>query len=245
MGEVIAFVSGKGGTGKSALCAALATALAQSGKRVLCVDLDVGLRNLDTFLGLATADALSIADLCAGGYALSTVAPHPHFPTLFFVTAPASGTLAQLHASEFDAFLLRAQGDYDFILLDGAAGLGENFRFVVRCATLCLVPVLPDPACVRCAERCAQELELLGAKNARMILNRSYDSLLKALGMNIDDMMDALGLPILGIVPADPAMSEAASRNVPLLLYEKRGAAAACRRIAARLMGQSVPLVDR
>lgn len=245
LGEVIAFVSGKGGTGKSALCAALATALAQSGKRVLCVDMDIGLRNLDVFLGLATDDVLSVADLCAGSYALSAVAPHPHFPTLYFVTAPTNGAFSQLPEQGFDAFLTRAQREFDFILLDGAAGLGDNFRFLCRRATLCLVPLLPDPASVRCAECCAQELEILGVKNARMILNRSYTELLKAMGMNVDDVMDAVGLPILGIVPADPAVSAAASRGIELLQYEKRGAAAACRRIAARLMGQKVPLADR
>lgn len=245
LGEVIAFVSGKGGTGKSALCAALATALAQSGRRVLCVDMDIGLRNLDVFLGLATDDALSIADLCAGSYALSAVTPHPSFPDLFFVTAPANAAPSQLPVRGFDAFLTRARREFDFIFLDGAAGLGENFAFISRRATLCIVPVLPDAAGIRCAERTAQELEILGVKNARMILNRSYGELLKALDMNVDDIMDALGLGLLGIVPADPAVTTAASRGRPLLLYEKRGAAAACRRIAARLLGQNVPVVDR
>ena len=90
MGEVLAVLSGKGGTGKTSVCAGLATALAREGKRVLCVDCDVGLRNLDISLGLTDSGALSFLDVCEGGYSLEQAAVHPLYPSLRFLTAPVN-----------------------------------------------------------------------------------------------------------------------------------------------------------
>ena len=88
VGELIAILSGKGGTGKTSLCAGIASALAQSGERILCIDCDVGLRNLDIALGISDLGALAFTDVCQGGYSLDQVTCHPVFPNMDFLTAP-------------------------------------------------------------------------------------------------------------------------------------------------------------
>ena len=88
MGELIAVLSGKGGTGKTSVCAGIATALTELGAKVLCLDCDIGLRNLDISLGISQLGALSFMDVCSGGYSLNQAAMHPLYPNLHFLTAP-------------------------------------------------------------------------------------------------------------------------------------------------------------
>ena len=90
MGELIAVLSGKGGTGKTSVCAGIATALASSGRKILCIDCDVGLRNLDISLAMSDSGALSFLDICRGNYPLSQAAVHPMYPSLHFLTAPVN-----------------------------------------------------------------------------------------------------------------------------------------------------------
>lgn len=242
MGEVIGFVSGKGGTGKSALCAGVATALAASGNRVLCIDGDFGLRSLDVFLGLSGVEALSVSDVCSGGYPISAAAVHPKYASLRFLTAPVNRNAGDMDCKALAEMLDRARADFDFIFLDGPAGIGPGMGLVAENADRCVLVTLPDPASIRSADRCAQELEIMGVKNCRMVVNRLFSDLLKAMGKTIDDIMDEVGLPLLGIVPTDPNVSLAAAVGKPLLQYSHFGAAAAYKRIAKRILGLNVPI---
>lgn len=242
MGVVISFVSGKGGVGKSALCAGIATVLATSGKRVLCIDGDVGLRNLDVFLGLSGTEVLSFLDVCSGGYPLSAATVHPKFPCLSFLTAPVNCSARDIDPTDFEKMLQQARQDFDFVLLDGPAGLGDGLELLCRPADRNVVVTLPDPASIRSADRCAQELEKLGAKNCKLVVNRLFGDLLKAMNKTIDDIMDEVGLPLLGIVPTDPNISLALSVGKPLIKYSHFGAAAAYKRIAKRVLGLNVPI---
>lgn len=243
MGEVIGFVSGKGGTGKSALCAGIATSLATAGKRVLCIDADAGLRNLDIFLGLSGVEALSLLDIAGGSYPLSAAAVHPKYPCLSFLTAPVNCGARDIPSLE--KMLTQARENFDFILMDGPAGIGDGLRLVAEAADKCILVTLPDPASLRSADRCAQELEKMGAANCKMVVNRVFSDLMKAMGMTIDDMMDQVGLPLMGIVPTDPNISLAAATGKPLIQYTHFGAAAAYKRIAKRIQGLPVPLPNR
>ena len=245
MGEVISILSGKGGTGKSALCAGLATTLTNSEKKILCIDADVGLRNLDVFLGLSAGEALSFLDICSGNYPLSTATVHPRFPNLYFLTAPVNCSAEDIDPEEFRQLLQDARAHFDFILIDGPAGLGAGMNLAARYADRCILTVLPDPASIRSADRAGQELEKMGVKNVRLVINRMFPELLKAMNMNIDDMMDAVGLPLLGIVPSDPNISYAAAAGKPLVKYSHFGAAAAYKRIAKRILGLPVPIANR
>lgn len=243
MSEVIAFLSGKGGTGKSALCAGIASSLASSGKKVLCIDGDVGLGNLDVFLGFGDNAAISFADVCRGSYEITAAAQHPDFPNLRFLASPISGWDGS--AYHFQKMLMSAREKFDFILIDGPAGLGETMGLLAKSADQCIVVSLPDPASIRGATRAGQKLELLGVTNVKMVVNRLYPELLRAMKMNVDDLMDQTGLGLLGIVPTDPDVSLALCKGKALLKFKHSGAAAAYTRIAKRIQGLSVPVMGR
>lgn len=245
MGEIITFVSGKGGTGKTSLCAAIGTMLAKNGKKVLCIDGDVGLRNLDIFLGIPQAEALSFLDICVGYYPLSAAFVHPQFPSLLFLTSPANASIDDIPLDKFTEILEAARWQFDYILLDGPAGIGSAMKAMAKPADLCILTTLPDPASIRCAERAGQELEKLGCKNVRLVVNRVYNDLMKALNMNIDDVMDQVGLPLLGIVPSDPNINFAAAKGKPIIQYSRMGAVSAYKRITQRLQGRPVPVANR
>ena len=246
MGELIAVLSGKGGTGKTSVCAGIATALAAEGKRVLCVDCDVGLRNLDIALGLTDSGGLSFLDICEGSYSLERAERHPDFPSLFFLTAPMNRSIDQINPITFGDMLQRARGFFDYIFLDAPAGVDAGFRLVTGVADRFLVVTGAGPAAMRDATRVADLLELAGKRNVRLVVNRVDRDLLATVRLTIDDVMDTAGLPLMGVVLEDPNVTLAASFGKPVLKYARRSnAAKAYRRIARRLQGLPEPMTLR
>ena len=238
MGEVLAVLSGKGGTGKTSVCACIASAMAEAGRKVLCVDCDVGLRNLDISLGLTEGCALSFLDVAGGNYPLSSAARHPVYPSLSFLTAPMNCPVEKIETESFLAMLRQARQEFDFILLDAPAGVDTGFRLVSSAADRFLLVTGFGPASVRDAARVGELLELQGKKDVRLIVNRVDREMLSTVRTTIDDVMDNAGLPLAGIVPEDPCVTLAASFGKPLLQYSPRcPAAKACRRIARRIQG--------
>ena len=118
MGEVVAVLSGKGGTGKTSVCAGIATALAEAGFDILCIDCDIGLRNLDISLGLSQTSALSFLDVSQGGYSLSQAAVHPVYPKLHFLTAPMNCPADRVDTDAFRVLLTQARQQYAYVFLD-------------------------------------------------------------------------------------------------------------------------------
>lgn len=246
MGELIAVASGKGGTGKTSVTALLATSLAQSGKKVLCIDCDVGLRNLDISLGLTDHCPLSFLDVLEGGYKLTDATTHPDFPALHFLTAPMNRPPEQIDASRFADFLMDARRSYDFIFLDAPAGVDAGFRLATATADRCIIVTGAGPAALRDAMRTGEVLELMGKRNVRLVVNRIQPKLFRSMHITVDDLMDASGLPLLGIIPEDPTVTLAATFNRPLLLYKPRSAASkAGLRISKRILGLPVPVQIR
>ena len=242
MGELIAILSGKGGTGKTSLCAGIATALAQMEESVLCIDCDIGLRNLDISLGLADSHALSFREVCSGEYNLSDAARHPKFPTLSFLTAPMNCNAEEIDETAFGTMLNEARKEFKYVFLDAPAGIDAGFRLCAQYADRVILVTGADPASVRDATRAGELLELMGKRNVRIIVNRVNEKLYKTVKVTIDDIMDRAGLPLLGIVPDDGNVVLSAAFEKPLLATTKKGAAAACKRIAKRIRGQSVPI---
>ena len=243
MGELIAFVSGKGGTGKTSVCAGIAAALAEEGKQVLCIDCDVGLRNLDISLGMSECGALSFLDVSEGGYPLEKATRHPDYPGIAFLTAPLNRSADRIDADAFRAMLDRARRQFDYILLDAPAGLDGGFRLVASAAHRFLLVTGSGPAAIRDAARVGELLELMGKTDVRLVVNRVDKSMLSLLKMTIDDIMDCAGLPLIGIVLEDTQVPLAAACSVPVLRFSKRcDAVAAYRNIARRLQGLKEPI---
>ena len=242
MGELIAILSGKGGTGKTSVCAGIASALASLDEPVLCIDCDVGLRNLDIALGMSDVGALSFLDVCSGGYDLQMAACHPVFPKLRFLTAPMNCSAVDIDSMAFAGMLEQARAQYTYVFLDAPAGIEAGFSLAAKYADRVILVTGADPAAIRDAFQAGTVLEQMGKTNVRLIVNRVNKKLFGSLDLTVDDIMDKAGLPLLGIVPEDRNVVLAAARQKPLLKISKKGASAACRRIAKRIAGLSVPV---
>lgn len=244
MGELIAVLSGKGGTGKTSVCAGVCTALARDGHSCLAIDCDVGLQNLDISLGMSDSGALSFVDVCEGGYDLEQAAVHPNYPNLSFLTAPINRSAESVDQAAFGQLLKNAKERYDYVFLDAPAGIDAGFELAARFAQRIILVTLADPAAIRDATRAGQRLELMGKQDVRLVVNRVNRKIFSTMSVTIDDVMDNTGLPLLGVVPEDPNVTLAAAFGSPLIEYnhKNRGAARACRAIARRLQGLNVPL---
>ena len=242
MGEVIAVLSGKGGTGKTSVCAAVCVALAREGHKVLAIDCDVGLQNLDISLGMSDHCALSFVDVCEGGYDVTQASPHPQYQNLSFLTAPVNRSAEEVDQEAFGAFLKNAREHFDYIFLDAPAGIDAGFALAARFARRIILVTLADPAAVRDATRAGQRLELMGKTDVRLVVNRVNRKLFSTMSLTIDDVMDDTGIPLLGVVPEDPNVTLAAAFGKPLPDYTNRGASRAIKAIAKRLQGFHTPL---
>ncbi len=244
MGAIIAVLSGKGGTGKTSICAGVATALSQMGEKVLCIDCDVGLRNLDIALGMSDIGALSFLEVSQGGYSLDLAAVHPVYPNLSFLTAPIHCSPDQIDTAAFAQMLDQARQKFSYIFLDAPAGIDTGFSLAARYADRVVLVTGADPAAIRDAQRAGDILETMGKTNVRLVVNRIHKKMISAMGLTIDDVMDQAGIGLLGIVPEDQKVVLAAAFRQPLLGYTRKGAAAACKRIAKRLQGHRVSIVN-
>jgi septum site-determining protein MinD len=238
LGELIAVLSGKGGTGKTSLCAGIATALAQAGESVLCIDCDIGLRNLDIALAMTDTGTLSFLEVCREEYDFAQIPRHPVYKQLAFLTAPVNCLSDQIDPQAFANLLRRARAHSKYVFLDAPAGVDTGFRLAAAKADRILLVTGSDPAAIRDAGRTGQLLELMEKTNVRLVVNRINPKLVSSMDLTIDDVMDGTGLPLLGVIPEDIQVTLAAAVGSPLLKYKPRCAAAkACRRIANRIQG--------
>ena len=241
MGTVITVTSGKGGTGKTSITGAVAASLSLMDRTVLCIDMDIGLRNLDISLGLNDRALMDFSDVALGRCPLArAVVPHPTLKGLSLLTSPMS-LPASLTTEKIRALLDTARGMYDYILIDSPAGLGAGFRLAICGADRAVVVATNDASSLRDAQRTVSELDHM--RQVHLVMNRIQTKLLRRLRATIDDAMDAAGLPLIGVVPEDPYVILCANLVQPLTDRGKRGAALACWNIARRLEGQRVPIM--
>lgn len=243
VGSVIVITSGKGGTGKTSLTGGVGASLALLGKQVLCLDGDVGLRNLDITLGMTDAALMDFSDVMAGRCDLSRAAvPHPTVSGLHLLTAPLTLPGDFPGEAGFQALLQQAREAYDYVLIDSPAGLGSGFRLASCGADRAVVVSTNDSSALRDAQRTVTELGR-SIDTIHLVMNRIQPKLMRRLRTTIDDAMDAAGLPLLGVVPEDAQVILAANTSQPLILTSRKGAALAYLNIAKRLLGERVPLM--
>ena len=244
MGQVLAVVSGKGGTGKTSLCAAVACCLANMGQTVLCIDADAGLRNLDISLGMSQEPALPFTTVMNGEHGLDKAAVHPKLKNLFFFTAPVTRQPEELDAEAFFSMIRDAKKEFDWVLIDAPAGVGAGFYLAAHEADFAMVVTGGDPAALRDGARTADELEKVSRAEAKIVVNRIKRKLFRKLRFTVDDCMGTVGLPLLGIVPEDEAVYLSAAAGKPLTRSGKKGAYEAVKHITLRLMGKKAALLD-
>lgn len=243
MSEVLVVTSGKGGTGKTTLCAGLASYLAAMGQKVLAIDCDIGLSNLDISLGMTDCASISFLDVMMENQYLSDAPEHPQIPGLQMLTAPTKTRAGLVDDIIFGRLIEEAAETYDWILLDAPAGIGSGFDLATAYATRAIVVATADPGSLRDGQHTAALLMEKGIHQVELVVNRVTRRLLGSIRSTIDDVMDTVGLPLLGLIPEDQAVPVSASEGSALVLRSRKGAAVACLHIARRLLGMEVPLM--
>lgn len=241
--QCIAVVSGKGGTGKTSFAAGVGSALALGKRRVLCLDCDVGLRNLDLALGLTDRALMDFSDVAQGRCSLAqAVVEHPDVPGLFLLTAPVRTRRSPVTREQMIRLMREVREQFDLCLLDAPAGLGEGFSLATCAADRCVVVTTSDASSLRDAQHTVMELHRFPPGTLHLVVNRVRKKMLRSMHATIDDAMDKAGLPLLGVVPEDDVLPLCLNRGTPLLPPDS-SAAAAYRNIARRLQGERVPLL--
>jgi septum site-determining protein MinD len=243
VGPAIVVTSGKGGTGKTTCTAAIASALALLGHRTVCLDCDIGLRNLDLALGLSDAAPWDFSDVLDGRAGIEdAVVPHPAIKDLWFLAAPSDLSPQDISVSGMKELAEQLSDEYDFCLIDSPAGLGAGFRLAVSgCASAILVAT-GDAASLRDGQKTVSELRDAGVGDVRLLVNRVSPRLMRRTRATVDDAIDAVGARLLGIVSEDESVALAGSLGVPLLLYGARYAYDQFFRIARRVAGENIPI---
>lgn len=244
IGKVIAVVSGKGGTGKTSFTTLTGMALAQLGKKTLLLDCDIGLRNLDLYLGVSDRALMDFTDVIAGRTTLAqAVVRHPLYPNLYLLTAPVSFGVRLPSKREMQRLIDEIRRHFDFCLIDAAAGIGEAFALATCCADRAVVVTTNDPSSLRDAQRTVMELHHFPSGYLHLVVNRVRRKLLQSLHTTIDDAIDAAGLPLLGVIPEDENVPAVLGRGLSQRLKYRSGALCACENIARRLCGERVRLM--
>ncbi|MDR0293627.1 MAG: septum site-determining protein MinD [Oscillospiraceae bacterium] len=245
MGQSFVVASGKGGVGKTSVVAGVSSCLAKLGQETVCVDGDAGLRNLDLVLGLQERAVFDFTDVLAGRVPLDdALVAHPDIPGLSMLAAPIQTPDPPVDPVAFRALIETLAERAAFVLVDSPAGLGGGFALAAGACTGALVVTTPDQSALRDGARCAELL--YDHSPAKLIVNRVQPRLIKLQHAHtIDQIMDAVGLPLLGVVPEDEMVLAAQNHNVPVVLAAGTGASVAFCNIADRLAGNPCPLPRR
>lgn len=247
MGKIYVIASGKGGTGKTTITAALSSYFAIKQKRVLALDADIGARNLDIALGLSGKTVFDFFDILCGRCSIEkTLLFHPVLPSLHLLAAPQflsdefENIFTPKIVEQFKNLTDILNEKYDYIFIDGPAGIGPGLKLAAAGADASIIVATPDTAAVRDADQAVAALTGFGISHQRLIVNRVKPSLIRKGGcMNIDDVIDGVSIQLIGVIPDDPCVISAfnAGRILPL---EKSPAAHAVINIAKRISGERV-----
>lgn len=246
--KVITITSGKGGVGKTTVSANLATALAMLGKRVVAIDADIGLRNLDVVMGLENRIVYDLVDVVEGRCRLrQAMIKDKRQPELYLI--PAAQTRDKTAVSPSDMILVcdQLRPEMDYILIDSPAGIERGFRNAIAPADQVLVVTNPEVSSVRDADRIIGLIEAEEKGPAHLIINRLKPEMVARGDMlSIADVLDILAIPLIGIIPEDENILVSTNQGMPIVMSSANGVSAsqAFRNVALRLMGQDVPFMD-
>jgi septum site-determining protein MinD len=244
--KVVTVTSGKGGVGKTTATANIATALAAENLKVVCIDADIGLRNLDVVLGLENRIVYDLVDVVEGRCRLrQAMIRDKRLPDLHLIPAAQTRDKSAISPSDMVRLCDDLRQDHDWILIDSPAGIERGFRNAIAPADIIVVVTNPEVSAVRDADRIIGLVEAEEKGPARLVINRIKPNMVKREDMlSPDDVLELLAVELIGIIPEDENVILSTNRGMPIVLNGKSQAGQAFRNIAARLRGEQVPFID-
>ena len=244
--RTIVITSGKGGVGKTTTTANLAAALASDGYKVVAVDGDVGLRNLDVIMGLENRIVYTLIDVIEGNCRLNqALIRDKRLDNLYMIPTAQSKTKDAVSAEQMEELCAQLRPDFDFILIDSPAGIEAGFRNAAAGADEALVVTTPEVSAVRDADRIIGLLESMEKAPIQLIINRIRPDMVKRGEMlGVQDVLDILAVDLVGVIPDDESIVVSSNRGEPLTLGSNSKAGQAYKNIAKRLCGEEVPYMD-
>jgi septum site-determining protein MinD len=244
-GKVITVTSGKGGVGKTTATANLGAALASDGQKVVCIDGDIGLRNLDVVLGLENRIVYDLVDVVEGRCRLrQALIRDKRLPELYLIPAAQTRDKSAVTPSDMVRLCDELRIDTDWILIDSPAGIERGFRNALAPADIVVVITNPEVSAVRDADRIIGLIEAEEKGPARLVINRIKPAMVKRGEMlSVDDVLELLAVELIGMVPDDESVVMDTNRGLPVVLDNRSKAGQAFRNIAGRIKGQKIPFM--
>ncbi len=245
-GLVITITSGKGGVGKTTATANIAAGLAADGAKVICIDADIGLRNLDVVMGLENRIVYDLVHVVEGTAKIKqAMIRDKRLPNLCLIPAAQTRDKSAVSPSDMIRVCDELRQDFDFVMIDSPAGIERGFRNAIAPSDKVLIVTNPEVSAVRDADRIIGLVESEEKGPPSLIINRIKPEMVKRGDMlSIDDVLDVLAIDLIGIVPEDEQIVIGSNRGTPVALDEKSRAGQAFRNIARRLKGEQVPFMD-
>lgn len=245
-GKVITITSGKGGVGKTTTTANLGIALASLGQNVICIDTDIGLRNLDVVLGLENRIVYDLVDAIEGRCRLTqAMIRDRRYANLHLIPAAQTRDKSAIAPSDMIRLCKELRSEADWIIIDSPAGIERGFRNALAPADEVLVVTNPEVSAVRDADRIIGLVEAEEKGPVKLIINRLNMSMVKRGDMlSAEDVVELLAIPLIGIVPEDESVLVSTNNGQPVALNGKSKAGLAFQNISRRLMGEEVSWME-
>ena len=243
--KVLTITSGKGGVGKTTTTANLAVALALARQKVVCIDGDIGLRNLDVVLGLENRIVYDLVDAVEGRCKIrQAMIRDKRLPDLFLIPAAQTRDKSAVSPSDMVRLCDEIRSEFDWILIDSPAGIERGFRNAVAPSDIVIVVTNPEVSAVRDADRIIGLVEAEEKGPAKLIINRIDMNLVKRGDMmSPDDVLELLSIELIGLIPEDDSVIISTNKGQPVALDGKTKASTAFHNIARRLQGEKIPFI--
>ncbi len=246
MGEVIVVTSGKGGVGKTTATANIGTGLASMGYKVVLVDADIGLRNLDVVLGLENRIVYDMVDVTSGNCRLrQALIKDKRLEGLHLLPAAQTRDKTAVNPDQMRELCMELQKEFDYVVIDCPAGIEQGFRNAIAGAGKAVVVTTPEVSAVRDADRVIGLLEAADLREPKLIINRIRPKMVRQGDMmSIEDIIDILAIDLLGVIPEDEMIVITTNRGEAVVLDQGSRSGQAFRNVTCRIQGEDVPLMN-
>ncbi len=245
MSEVIVITSGKGGVGKTTTTANVGTGLAKLDRKVVLIDTDIGLRNLDVVMGLENRIVYNLVDVVEGNCRIKqALIKDKRYPNLYLLPSAQTRDKTAVNPEQMIKLIEELRDEFDYILLDCPAGIEQGFKNAIAAADRALIVTTPEVSAIRDADRIIGLLEANDIRKSELIVNRiRMDMVESGNMMSMDDVVEILAIDLIGAVPDDESVVIATNQGEPCV-GDSSLAGQAYMNICRRVLGEEVPFLD-